>query len=164
MPHGSDSTHHHWLDALGSFGCGAVYLLLQEWFQLLWSFHCIQSWSRLHESDIALKELLLIVLACAIWGRVWWQCSHVIVHCDNEAVVSIVNFGITHHASSTMSVFFFIWACFQFSLRAVYVPGTANRWADDISCNNLASFFLQVPATAGHQKAVPQPLVELLVI
>jgi len=81
-----------WSDASGSFGCGAVYSLLQEWFQLPWSIHCIQSWLRLHESGIALKELLPIVLACAIWGRVW-QFFQIIAHYDNEAVILIVNSG-----------------------------------------------------------------------
>ena len=37
----------------------------------------------LREASITLKKLLLVVLACAIWGRQWAD-SMVVVQCDNE--------------------------------------------------------------------------------
>ena len=37
-------------------------------------------------------ELVLIALACMVWGQEW-KGSRVIVHCDNQAVVHIVNSG-----------------------------------------------------------------------
>jgi len=58
----------------------------------------------------------------------------------------------------------FIRAHFQFSLCAVPVPGSSNGLADNLSCNNLSSFFLQVLATLGQQKVIPQPLLQLLVV
>ena len=36
-----------------------------------------------------MKELVPIVMACALWGCKW-QGSSILIHCDNEAVVSVV--------------------------------------------------------------------------
>ena len=46
-------------DASGSRGCGAVFET--QWFQLAWS----TEWTRM---DIMAKELVPIVLSCAVWG------------------------------------------------------------------------------------------------
>ena len=108
IPPRKEGAHHLWTDTSGSFGCGAVYAAYQEWLQLLRSRHCIKRWSRLNESGIALKELLPIVLACTIWGKVW-QCSHVITHCDNSAVVTTVNTGL--HKSCTSCVAYSSFGC-----------------------------------------------------
>ena len=141
--------------------CSAVELATQEWLQLPWSRDCIERWLKLSESGIALKELL----ACAIWGRVW-QHSHAIAHCDNSAVVASVNTGYSWvpQIMHLLCCLYFIWAHFQFSLQAVHVLGTANRWADDISRNDLTSLFSQVPTVSDHRKIIPQPLLELLII
>ena len=37
----------------------------------------------LREESITLKELVPVVLACAVWGRQWSDCM-VVVHCGNE--------------------------------------------------------------------------------
>ena len=56
------------------------------WFQYLWPdcFAC---------KSIAAKELLPIVMACFVWGTAWRQ-RHVLAHCDNQAVVEVVNAGL----------------------------------------------------------------------
>ena len=68
-------------DASGSWGCGACWL--KHWIQHQWDDH----WRK---ESIAAKELLPIVLACAIWGP-YWEHKHVLVECDNMAVVSVIN-------------------------------------------------------------------------
>ena len=60
----------------------------------------------LREASITLKELLPVVLACAIWGRQWAD-SMVVVHCDNEGAVAAVNAGhskATDYAPSSLPV------------------------------------------------------------
>ena len=52
--------HHMFSDASDSFGCGAWWD--GYWFQLQWPENCMLG-------SIAAKELLRMVVACAIWGR-----------------------------------------------------------------------------------------------
>ena len=65
-------------DASGSWGCGAVWEM--EWLQCPWN----------GDKGIATKELLPIVLAAAVWGNKWAH-KHVLVECDNMAVVFVIN-------------------------------------------------------------------------
>ena len=82
--------NHVWTDASGSFGCGAIYPAMQRWLQLRWPSK--GTWAQLQESSIAVKELLLIVLACAVWGS-QWRCLVVTIHCDNTEAVAAINSG-----------------------------------------------------------------------
>lgn len=66
-------------DASG-WGCGGHWD--NEWFQFKWS----EAWSK---KSIALRELVPVVMACAIWGRQWAQ-QWVLVHTDNRSVVDVM--------------------------------------------------------------------------
>ena len=68
-------------DASGNFGCGAV-TGDARWLQVRWP----DSWANV---SIAVKEMAPIVLAAAVWGRTWHR-SRVCFHCDNAAVVSVI--------------------------------------------------------------------------
>ena len=69
-------------DASGSRDCGAY--SGRQWFQLCWSG------SDVREETIMVKELIPIVIAAAVWGRLWGghtvQCK-----CDNQAVVAVIS-------------------------------------------------------------------------
>ena len=65
-------------DVSGSWGCGTWWD--HSWFQLSWL-------PRTAELQIAVKELLPIVIGCAIWGLAWTN-RRVIWHCDNQVVVA----------------------------------------------------------------------------
>ena len=41
---------------------------------------------------IAVKELVPIVMACIVWGKILRQ-QNVLAHCDNQAVVEVINTG-----------------------------------------------------------------------
>ena len=71
-------------DASGKMDCGAI-SSLGKWFQGLW--HGV--WQDVH---ITVKELLPIVIACAVWGL---ECQGKTVRClcDNAAVVAIIRSG-----------------------------------------------------------------------
>ena len=71
---------HFWSDASGPWGCGAV------WFQVAWDLLPIAS------ASIPSKEVSPIVVAGAIWGR-QWKGAMVCDHCDNAAVVAVINSG-----------------------------------------------------------------------
>lgn len=82
-PHDWHPQVHLFSDASGSFGCGAWWD--QSWLQVAWS-DSTQGWST------AQKELLPIVLAAMLWGKVW-RGKAVLAHCDNQAVVEVVSSG-----------------------------------------------------------------------
>ncbi len=75
--------HHVYTDASGNFGCGALWQAF--WLQYQWP-----PWYQ--DQNITVKELLPIVLACALWGTTW-QSASVMVYCDNAATVEVVNVG-----------------------------------------------------------------------
>ena len=75
--------HQVYTDAAGGFGCGAIWG--RHWFQYMWP-------SAFQGQATATQELLPIVMACMIWGP-WWANNRVVVHCDNQAAVCVVNAG-----------------------------------------------------------------------
>ena len=70
-------------DASGSWGCGALFNNL--WFQLQWS----TDWKPM---DIMAKELVPIVLSCAIWGPLLPR-KILEFKCDNQGLVNAINKG-----------------------------------------------------------------------
>ena len=49
-------------------------------------------WPGFSTASIAVKELLPIVVAAAVWGEYWFG-STVVCHCDNQAVVAAIKGG-----------------------------------------------------------------------
>ena len=154
---------HVWTDASGAFGCGAFVPASQDWFQFKWPDSYLAEGVQLKEESIALKELLPIVMSCAIWGRDWASRTAT-MHCDNLGVVSLVNSGYSRvpQIMHLLRCLFFIRARFQLDVWAVHVPGVQNSLADAISRNNLDAFLMQVPGATHHRRAVPPKLLELL--
>ena len=146
---------HLYTDASGHFGCGAW--CGAWWFQLPW-LSTMGKWS------IAAKELVPVVLASMVWGRSW-QGSLVVTHCDNVAVVEVINAGYSKDPllMQLLRCLFFILAQHEFSLRAEHIPGKLNVGADAISRDNLALFFLQVPKASKQATVIPKALVDLVI-
>ena len=86
--------------------------------------------------DILAKELLPIVIAAAIWGKAW-RGHTVFCHCDNAAVVALINAGYCKHetAMHLLRCLFFIAAHFDFDIFARHIPGSLNVAADALSHN-----------------------------
>ena len=124
-------------DASGSWGCGAWYG--NKWFQL--------EWNRDSQSlDISAKELIPILIAAVVWGDSWQGCK-VKAHCDNQAVVAVLNsrYSKDQVLMQMLRCLFFIEAKRQFKLTAVHVPGVHNDLADDLSRNRLSTFLAKKP-------------------
>ena len=79
------ASHSFTSDASGSWGCGAV-SDSASWFQVEWP----SSWQHRH---IAVKEMVPVVIAIAIWGKLW-QSSTVQVFSDNMSVVCALTGGV----------------------------------------------------------------------
>ena len=141
-------------DASGSWGCGAWWGT--KWFQL--------QWDKLSSSlQIAVKELIPIVIAAAIWGQYWQGCS-VVSYCDNMAVVAVLNSRYSRERTlmQLLRYLFFIEAYCQFQLSAVHLPGELNTCADDLSRDRLAAFRSRVQQADRHPSPFPASLLQWL--
>ena len=147
-----------WSDASGGWGCGALWG--DQWFQLEWSqFYDFAS------ASIAVKELLPIVVAAAVWGHLW-RGKVVLCHCDNLAVVSAVCGGYCKDPSMAQMLrcLFFVEAKLELTLSAAHVPGVENGPADRLSRNKMSSFFHLVPQAQASPASVPKALVDRLAV
>lgn len=143
-------------DAAGKWGCGAVWQ--DQWLQCPWG----ECWQ---EVNIAAKELLPIVLACAVWGPCW-QHKKVQVHCDNWAVVQVLN-HLTSKDSMMLHLLrclFFFCAHYDIQLRAQHLSGVHNSVADAVSRNHLQVFRELHPLAAPRPTPIPPALWEMLVV
>ena len=129
-----------------------------QWFQVEWP----ESWATVH---ITVKELLPIVLACALWGPQWTGKS-VLCRSDNAAVVAAVNSGWSKAQDPTamhlLQCGFFFAARDSYILQAVHVAGKLNVAADALSRDNLPLFLAQVPGALPHPTPTPHKLLQLL--
>ena len=105
------------------------------WFQCCW----LPEWALHH---IMVKELVPIVLSCAVWGRKLAG-NRVLDECDNSSVVIAVN---KHYARDQTamhllrSLWFFV-AHFDIDLKCKHIAGVDNSTADHLSRDNLHLFF-----------------------
>ena len=143
-------------DASGGWGCGAFWC--QFWFQLQWPASALND-------TITVKELLPIVIAAAIWGPLW-QHKAVLCHCDNEAVVYILNSGTSKdpNSMSLLRCLFFFAAKYDLLIFASHIPGSSNQIADALSRNNMPCFFTALPQASPQAVAIPPALMDLLVL
>ena len=140
-------------DASGGWGCGAWHG--RHWFQLRWD-------ERSAGLQIMIKELLPVVLACAVWGPLWAH-TRVVCLCDNQAVVACLHSCTTRdsHCMHMLRTLAFVEARHAFSLCPQYISTHDNHMADDLSRDNLSSFLSKVPGA--YPRATPLP-IQLLVL
>ena len=143
-------------DASGSWGCGAFWDI--NWFQLEWA-------GLLREAHIAIKELVPIVIATAIWGS-QWRGKVIRVLSDNAAVITAINKNTTRLRESAhlLRCLAFICASFQCQLRAAHIPGPHNTSADALSRNKLMLFHSLNPQARPVPTPIPPELIHLLII
>ena len=145
-----------WSDASGSWGAGAFWN--DHWFQMQWPM-------ALQQEQIAIKELIPITLACALWGH-HWKGLTIQVNCDNDAVVTVINSGYSREPflMHLLRCIFFLLAQFDFSLIAAHIPGRLNVLADAISRNNAAFFLSSYPQAFPHPTPIPEDMLKILLL
>ena len=141
-------------DASGSWGCAAW--SGTSWFQLPWDTHT-------HSFQIAVKELIPIIIAAVVWGRAWRGRS-ICCRCDNQAVVAALTTRSSRetHLMHMLRCLFFIEAHHQFQLTATYISTLDNHVADDLSRNRVMSFHSKVPQADPRPTPIPPSLPHLL--
>ena len=132
--------------------------------QLKWSQLKGSSSGKFGDLPITQKEVLPVVLACAVWGREWNK-RQVVVHCDNEAAVVVLNSGYSRdpHIMHLLRALFFIKAWYQIDMTVCHISGKVNTVADAISRDNLALLHLQVPSADPRPVEIPCRLLQVLV-
>ena len=145
---------HLFTDASGSWGCGA--LASPFWLQVGWPTGTILS-------SIALKELVPVTLALAVWGPLW-SGKLVVCHSDNMAVVAQLNSLHARDplASNMLRCIALLQAQFDFRLRAAHIPGLRNVGADHLSRGRAQAFLELCPSFSRFPSQVPQVLLNLL--
>ena len=115
--------------------------------------------------SIAAKELAPVAIAVAVWRQLW-QRKTALVHCDNQAMVEVINAGSCKDPLLMQHIrcMFFITAYFEIAIRAVHILGRANGGADAISRNDLPHFFSQVPRASHQVTIIPPALMELEIL
>lgn len=118
-------TIHIYTDASGTKGLGGIWD--SRWFST--------RIARRHRSaDIQYRELSAIVQAVLRWGDEW-SGSHVVFHCDNQAVVAWLHSGRarSHIAMPLLRVLVMLAPCLHFSFSTVWLPTEENGLADAAS-------------------------------
>ena len=145
---------HVFSDASGVFGCGA-FDTQRGWFQFQWR----SEWA---DRSIAVKEMIPVVVAAALWGGSW-EGRHVCFHSDNLAVVMVLTnrSAKDRHLLALLRCLFFLASFHKFQYSAVHVPGVYNTAADALSRSPITDFSPFVPQIPACR--VPQTTMELLV-
>jgi hypothetical protein len=124
------------------------------------SFHAAWIMNSFTETEkaktITWKELYAIVIACNTWG--YLLCGkRVVFHCDNMAVVNIIQCGVSKNGEimHLVRTLFYVCAVYNMECIAVHVPGIKNGVADALSRGQVHRFrdlMPQADGTATHHK------------
>ena len=142
-------------DASGSWGCDAL-TSDGQWFQVQWPL----SWASVH---IAVKELVPVVIAVAVWGK-QWQGQTVLVCSDNMAVVAALKAGSCQDVTMMhlLRCLHFFSAYHQLKILSDHVPGKENLTADALSRNYKSIFSSVAPQCRAVPSAIPPALLDML--
>lgn len=135
---------------MGSIGFGAVFA--RHWFY--------GSWPDLWKTyNIALLELLPIVIAVHIWGSLVAH-KRVMFFSDNAAVVDVINSQTSKHRGIMILLRDLVLSCLRRNIlfRARHIPGLINSRADYISRSQVAKF----KALSQEADQLPTPVPENL--
>ena len=141
-------------DASGVLGYGGFFR--GKWFQGKWEPH-----QQLGQPEISItwQELFAIVVACQIWGESL-QNKRIILNCDNESVVNIVNSKRSRipRAMDLLRHLTLLTLKYNIYIRAKHIPGKYNEIADSLSRFQFQRFRLLAPQA----DAIPQKIPVLL--
>ena len=130
-------------DAASNFGFGGYFQ--GKWFSNSWPSELPESLDS--TMSMAFRELYPIVVAAYLWGHLWCR-KRILFHCDNEAVVNIVNKGRSKVQDIMKLMHTLTWLSVKhnFTIHCKHIAGVKNIIADALSC-----FEFQIP----HKDSLP---------
>ena len=118
-------------------GCGAWCASVLQYFHMMFP-------SFIPEQNLSINclELLTIVVAAKIWGKLW-SGKRIVVHCDNEVSVKVLNTGRgrNHFLLACLRELELVAARHGFEIRGHHIPGVENRIPDCLSRWNLSDVY-----------------------
>ncbi len=115
-----------------------------------------------HEISIAWQELFAIVVACHLWGGSL-QNKRLILHCDNEAVVNIIN-SKRSRISRVMDLLRHLTLLtlkHNLYIRAQHIPGKCNEIADSLSRLQFQRFRMLAPQADVVPHKIPAIMLQI---
>ena len=96
--------------------------------------------------NIMAKELVPIIISCAVWGPLLKQRSTEF-HCDNQCLVAVINKGSSKDAvvMHLLRCLWFFTTVFDIHITATHIAGKLNKAADMLSRNQAAKFLIAHP-------------------
>ena len=142
-------------DAAGKHGLGITYDT--EWIALKWPQNA--------PSNIAVLELIPIVLAAEIWGHRWSGLA-VEFLTDNEAVAFSASSLLPQdkHLAALIRRMATIAITNHFAFKVSHIPGSTNTLADMLSRGQIEQFKRARPDAAALQTPVPDNLLQELLV
>ena len=146
--------YHIYTDASGPWGSGAVFA--SYWFQLPWS-------TEGSSVNIMVKELVPIIISCAVWGPLLQE-SSTKFHCDNQGLVASINKGSSKDTMvmHLLRCLWFFTAAFDIHITAIHIAGKTNNAADMLSRNQTAKFLKAYPDMPAFPTPVPPSILHLV--
>ena len=135
-------------DASGEIGFGGFFQ--GKWFQGKWL-------GESKDRAIAWKEFFPIVVAIVLWGGIL-SGKRIILRCDNEGVVAILNRQTSKCPEIMNLVRFFVLQCLRnnVSFHASHISGVNNNVADALSRFQMGRFWAEVPTADSAATPVPE--------
>ena len=108
------------------------------------------------------KELIPITLSCAVWGSRVSKCR-VLFQCDNLSLVSAISKGYSRDKGvmRLLRCMWFFVAYFDLDLHVEHIAGVNITKADQLSRNQLQSFFSHHPQVSVLPTPIPPALLEI---
>jgi len=116
-----------------------------------------------HSIDIMTKELVPVIPACAVWGShlqykaVWFQC-------DSSAVVAALQKGSAKekHVMHLLRSLCFFMAFYDINLQSAHISGVSSFRADQLSRNDMLTFFTSNPQANWLPTPLPHPFLVMV--
>ena len=133
-------------------------------FQAVFFFHWPVHWHGCPiMRDITLLELIPVVLAISTWGSQFSN-KRLIMHMDNEALVSVIN-KQTSKSKNVMTLVRNLVLCLlqnNTTFCSEHVPGSSNKIADSISRKQWSRFRILAPDADEFPTKIPKPFAEMI--
>ena len=110
-------------------GCGAWFPGKLQYFHMQFPEYVLAL-----SLSINALELLTIVVTAKVWGKSW-RGQRIVVHCDNQVSVMVMNTGRCHNKflQACLRELEFLAARHEFEIRGNHIPGITNRIPDALS-------------------------------
>ena len=140
-------------DAASTKGYGAYFQ--GRWFSAPWESHQLQY-------SMSAMELYPIVVSALVWGQMWER-KRIVVHCDNEGTVGVINKGYCSKSpiAELLRELMFCSMTNNFQLKAVHIPGKKNIKADLLSRLQIHQFHQLFPEADQQPTVLPQSVLSL---